>query len=280
MKISLSKILRQFFSLRSIGLPLILISFSVFSSSNLEIKSPVNGKIESLMLVGNSFFYYNNSLHNHLGSLIKNDPDVTSMRRRSITISGADLPWHDIESYLSNEQIGSFRIDTKNNNKYVPNSDTKIDAVIFMGCSLCPIHPDTKDTFQVYVKRYSEIIREKNAEPMLFMSWPYKNKPEMINPLRNVFVDTANKNNLLLIPAGEAFYEFNESYPEIDLYTKDLRHPSKEGTYLAAAVVFATLYGKATAGNPGIMNLDPEVALKIQRSVDKTVSEFMDITLR
>jgi len=28
------------------------------------------------------------------------------------------------------------------------------------------------------------------------------------------------------------------------------------------------------------MNLDPEVAHKIQRSVDKTVSEFMGITLR
>ena len=106
------------------------------------------------------------------------------------------------------------------------------------------------------------------------------NKPEMIDSLRNVFIDTANKNNLLLIPAGEAFHRFNLNHPEIDLYTKDLRHPSKEGTYLAAAVVFATLYGKATAGNTGIMNLDPEVALKIQRSVDETVSDFMGVTLR
>jgi hypothetical protein len=259
---------------------LVLIIFATFSNASLDIKTPKSEKISSLMLVGNSFFYYNNSLHNHLGDLIKNDPNVTSMKRRSITINGSDLPWHDIESYLSNEHIGSFRIDTKNNNKYVPSSNTKIDAVIFMGCSLCPIHPDTKDTFQVYVQKYSEIIRDKNAEPMLFMSWPYKNKPEMINSLRNVFINTANKNNLLLIPAGEAFYRFNLSYPEIDLYTKDLRHPSKEGTYLAAAVVFASLYGKATAGNPGIMNLDPEVAHKIQMSVDKTVSEFMGITLK
>jgi hypothetical protein len=259
---------------------LVLIIFATFSNASLDIKTPKSEKISSLMLVGNSFFYYNNSLHNHLGDLIKNDPNVTSMKRRSITINGSDLPWHDIESYLSNEHIGSFRIDTKNNNKYVPSFNTKIDAVIFMGCSLCPIHPDTKDTFQVYVQKYSEIIRDKNAEPMLFMSWPYKNKPEMINSLRNVFINTANKNNLLLIPAGEAFYRFNLSYPEIDLYTKDLRHPSKEGTYLAAAVVFTSLYGKATAGNPGIMNLDPEVALKIQMSVDKTVSEFMGITLK
>lgn len=276
----MTKCIRRFISQKAIKLSLVLIIFATFSNASLDIKTPKSEKISSLMLVGNSFFYYNNSLHNHLGDLIKNDPNVNSMKRRSITINGSDLPWHDLESYLSNEHIGSFRIDTKNNNKYVPSSNTKTDAVIFMGCSLCPIHPDTKDTFQVYVQRYSEIIRDKNAEPMLFMSWPYKNKPEMINSLRDVFVDTANKNNLLLIPAGEAFYRFNSSYPEIDLYTKDLRHPSKEGTYLAAAVVFASLYGKATAGNPGIMDLDPEVALKIQMSVDKTVSEFMGITLK
>ena len=276
----MTKCIRKFVSQKATKLSLVLIIFATFSNASLDIKTPKSEKISSLMLVGNSFFYYNNSLHNHLGDLIKNDPNVTSMKRRSITINGSDLPWHDIESYLSNEHIGSFRIDTKNNNKYVPSSNTKIDAVIFMGCSLCPIHPDTKDTFQVYVQKYSEIIRDKNAEPMLFMSWPYKNKPEMINSLRNVFINTANKNNLLLIPAGEAFYRFNLSYPEIDLYTKDLRHPSKEGKYLAAAVVFASLYGKATAGNPGIMGLDPEVALKIQMSVDKTVSEFMGITLK
>jgi hypothetical protein len=276
----MTKCIRRFVSQKATKLSLVLIIFATFSNASLDIKTPKSEKISSLMLVGNSFFYYNNSLHNHLGDLIKNDPNVTSMKRRSITINGSDLPWHDIESYLSNEHIGSFRIDTKNNNKYVPSSNTKIDAVIFMGCSLCPIHPDTKDTFQVYVQKYSEIIRDKNAEPMLFMSWPYKNKPEMINSLRDVFINTANKNNLLLIPAGEAFYRFNLSYPEIDLYTKDLRHPSKEGTYLAAAVVFASLYGKATAGNPGIMNLDPEVAHKIQMSVDKTVSEFMGITLK
>ena len=276
----MTKWILRFVSQKATKLSLVLIIFATFSNASLDIKTPKSEKISSLMLVGNSFFYYNNSLHNHLGDLIKNDPNVTSMKRRSITINGSDLPWHDIESYLSNEHIGSFRIDTKNNNKYVPSSNTKIDAVIFMGCSLCPIHPDTKDTFQVYVQKYSEIIRDKNAEPMLFMSWPYKNKPEMINSLRNVFINTANKNNLLLIPAGEAFYRFNLSYPEIDLYTKDLRHPSKEGTYLAAAVVFASLYGKATAGNPGIMNLDPEVAHKIQMSVDKTVSEFMGITLK
>ena len=44
-------------------------------------------------------------------------------------------------AYLDNKNIGSFRIDSNNDNKYIESKDTNIDAVIFMDCSLCPIHP-------------------------------------------------------------------------------------------------------------------------------------------
>ena len=83
-----------------------------------------------------------------------------------------------------------------------------------------------------------------------------------------------------LIPVGEAFYKFNNSHPEIDLYTSDLRHPSKEGSYMAAAVIFSTLYGRSTFGNAGIMNLTPEIAYKIQKVADETVEEFFQLQLK
>jgi hypothetical protein len=112
------------------------------------------------------------------------------------------------------------------------------------------------------------------------MSWSYKNKPEMFIDLKKAFIETANANNLLLIPVGEAFYKFHNVHPEIDLYTSDLRHPSKEGTYMAAAVIFSTLYGKSTFGNIGIMNLEPEDAKKIQKIADQTVEEFFQLKLK
>ena len=42
-----------------------------------------------------------------------------------------------------------------------------------------------------------------------------------------------------------AFHEVNKNYPSINLYTKDLRHPSPAGTYLAAAVLFGSIYKKS-----------------------------------
>ena len=180
---------------------------------------------------------------------------------------------------MDNPNIGNFKIDTNNDNQYVPYMDTNIDAVIMMGCSLCPIHPERKQNFNKYVKEHAMTIRAKGSEPMLFMSWAYKNKPEMFFDLKKEFLSAANLNNLLLIPVGEAFHKFNNSHPGIDLYTQDLRHPSKEGSYMAAAVIFATLYGRSTFGNAGMMDLSPEIAYKIQKVADETVEEFFQLKL-
>lgn len=259
----------------------VIFAVSVFSDELIpKIKSIKSNDIKSLMFVGHSFFYYNNSLHNHLGKLIKGDPQLGDIKRRSITINGSSLSWHDVESYLTNPKIGSFAIDANKDNSYIEYDETSLDAVIISDCSLCPIHSKTKESFYEYVKKHSNTIRKNNAIPLLFMTWGYKNKPTMYEELKKEFVKVANLNNLLLIPAGEAFYLGNKSYPEINLYTSDNRHPSEEGTYLAASVVFATLFGRSTEGNIGVGNIEPSVAIRLQKIADKTVTEFFNIQLK
>ena len=219
--------------------------------------------ISSIMLIGNSFFYYNNSLHNHLGDLYDADPDLDTPRRRSITINGSSLSWHDVESYLSNEEIGSFKIDS-DTNTYEPYEEKDIDVVIMMDCSLCPINDERKESFYKYVKKHSQTIRSKGIEPILFMSWPYKNKPEMQQQHEKEFFKASKLNNLRMVPAGPAFLFVNKNFSNINLYTEDLRHPSKEGTYLAALMVFTTLSKKSPVGNSYSMGLDPKVARTLQ----------------
>ena len=229
--------------------------------------------ISSIMLIGNSFFYYNNSLHNHLGDLYDADPDLDTPRRRSITINGSSLSWHDVESYLSNQEIGSFKIDS-DTNTYEPYKDKDIDVVIMMDCSLCPINDKRKDSFYKYVKKHSETIRSKGIEPILFMTWPYKNKPEMQQQLEKEFFKASELNNLRMIPAGQAFSFVNKNFSNINLYTKDLRHPSKEGTYLAALMIFTTLSNKSPVGNLYTMGLDSEIAKTLQHVAWNTHKDF------
>ena len=237
----------------------VFISF-VFAVSSYSDNSK---NISSIMLIGNSFFYYNNSLHNHLGDLYDADPDLDTPRRRSITINGSSLSWHDVESYLSNEEIGSFKIDS-DTNTYEPYEEKDIDVVIMMDCSLCPINDERKESFYKYVKKHSQTIRSKGIEPILFMSWPYKNKPEMQQQLEKEFFKASKLNNLRMVPAGPAFLFVNKNFSNINLYTEDLRHPSKEGTYLAALMVFTTLSKKSPVGNSYSMGLDPKVARTLQ----------------
>ena len=234
--------------------------------------------IGSIMLIGNSFFYYNNSLHNHLGDLYDADPDLDTPRRRSITINGSSLSWHDVESYLSNEEIGSFTIDS-DTNTYEPYEKQDIDVVIMMDCSLCPINDKRKEGFHEYVKKHSETIRSKGIEPVLFMTWPYKNKPEMQHKLEKEFFKAAELNNIRMIPAGQAFLYINQNFPNINLYTEDLRHPSKEGTYLATLMVFTFLSNKSPIGNTYIIDLEPDVAEILQKVAWMTYKNFQKRTL-
>ena len=259
----------------------LIFAISAFSNDLIPNIKPIkSNEIKSVMFVGHSFFYYNNSLHNHLGKLIKADPEIRDIKSRSITINGSSLSWHNVESYLNNQDIGSFKIDANKDNSYIQYDETNVDAVIMADCSLCPIHPKTKEAFYSYVAKHSKTIRENKAEPILFMTWGYKNKPTMYKKLKKEFLRAANLNNLLVVPAGEAFDLGNKSHPEINLYTSDNRHPSEEGTYLAASVVFATLFGHRTEGNIGVGNIDPSVAIKLQRIADKTVSEFFNLQLK
>ncbi|HKW82849.1 MAG TPA: hypothetical protein VJN68_03780, partial [Burkholderiaceae bacterium] len=51
--------------------------------------------IKSLLWVGNSFFYYNNSLHGHYNELTAAADAANRTRGVSVTISGSGLDWHD-----------------------------------------------------------------------------------------------------------------------------------------------------------------------------------------
>ena len=74
--------------MKKIVLALLCFTAPIFADLDPFVKSPRSENIESVMLVGNSFFYYNNSMHHYLGALVKHDPDIQSLKRRSITING------------------------------------------------------------------------------------------------------------------------------------------------------------------------------------------------
>jgi len=226
----------------------------------------------SAIYVGNSFFYYNNSMHGHV-SLMQRAAGMAAMRTTSITISGAGWEWHDVASYFRPNAVGSYRFDARNN--VVFNSNARLfDLAIMMDCSQCPIHPRLGPVFHDYARRHSETVRAHGARPVFFMSWAYKDMPEMTAQLAEAYTVAGNANDALVIPAGLAFARSMAERPGLDLYVADLRHPSLAGTYLAAATTYATLSGHSPVGNGYDAGLGAETAAFLQRMAWETVHGY------
>ena len=232
--------------------------------------SPQVENPKSVVFIGNSFFYYNNGVHKPTLGMVKASPALGKGHRfRNITINSSSLEWHDIESYVTNEKIGSFSITSENlYKKYEPE---KYDLAIMMDCSQCPIHPDRKDLFNFYVDSHSQTLRNFGVEPSLLMTWAYKDKPEMINGLSSAYIAAGNRNNIMVFPVGLAFQLSQLENPSIELYTPDKRHPSKAGTYLMAAVIYSSIYNVSPINNSYDYDLGSEVQLKLQETAWKSL---------
>jgi hypothetical protein len=245
------------------------------------IASPVKPKVTTLgemptsgIFIGNSFFYYNNSMHGHVGQLIRDavPKPVDRFRAVSATISGSGIDWHDVESYFK-PAVSAYSFGA--GNKVTFNKlDKKFDVAIIMDCSQCPIHPQLKTVFTEFTKSNSEIVRKHGAKPIFFMSWAYEDEPAMTAQLAAAYTNAGNANDALVIPAGLAFAKALYKRSSLSLYVADKRHPTLAGTYLAACTVYASLFNRSPEGNAYTAGLDPELAKFLQTVAWETVREY------
>lgn len=234
-----------------------VIALCVVVTANAQIrpkvaKLPVAPK--SVLFVGNSYFYYNNSLHDHVLNLLRSADPTRTYTATSATISGASLTMHDVDRLLSAHRRREF------------------DAVIMMDCSWCAV--DRRAAFARVVAKDVAIVRRHRAAPVLFMTWAYADKPQMIGELADVYTAAGNANNALVVPAGLAFARSLSQRPELALHVPDRSHPSLAGTYLAACVVMASVYRRSPVGNVYRAGLDEATAAFLQTIAWDTVRDY------
>lgn len=239
---------------------------------------------QSVLFVGNSYFYYNNGIHHQLSGLVAAaDPEVgKKFKTVSITISGGGLSWHDVASYFRPDGVSSYSI--VDEHEIRQNSPEKrFDVVVMADCSRCPIHPKLTGLFHESVRRHSETVRQHGAKPVLMMTWANARKPETTAPLAEQYTLAGNESQALVVPAGLAFAKARAKRPSIILQQNDNSHPTLSGTYLAACTLYAALYGKSPVGSsftgavqPRTQGLDPDTALFLQEVAWETVREYFE----
>ncbi len=240
-----------------------------------KIKNTGFEQTKTLLYVGNSFYYYNNSLHSIVLGLTNsaNPQNRGQYRSTSITISGSGFNWHDMDSYFRPGAVASYSFVGDNEirfNKF----DKPFDAVIMNDCSQCPVHPKLKDMFHEYAAKHSQSVRKHGANAILFMTWAYADKPEMTAQLADAYTTAGNANDALVIPAGLAFAKAISKKADIAIYVADKRHPSLLGSYLSACTIYASLYNKSPVGITYTAGIDAATAKFLQEVAWETVQEY------
>jgi len=131
------------------------------------------------------------------------------------------------------------------------------------------------------------------AKTVFFQTWGYKHgDPQycaatptlctymsMQDQLSRSYDLMAQKTGGILAPVGEAWRLSQQAHPEFELYQGDGKHPSPEGTYLAACVFYMILFKKDVAGAANLA-IDPAHASFFQKIAKQAVSASLQYSGR
>ena len=115
-----------------------------------------------------------------------------------------------------------------------------------------------KKKMKPHVEALKEMAEASGAKIALFLPWAPQeghlfyskkhfpsNEEEFYSKTAEKYAKLQKEFQTLLIPSGRAFHELQKTYPGIDPYCWDLRHPSLEGSYLSACCMYMTITGKS-----------------------------------
>lgn len=241
----------------------------VMAETNSQLNALVSPNPQQILYVGNSYQYYNNSLHNYVKRMAEAAyPDTADqLNSKSVTISGAYLSQHDITSYLFPGALG------------LPDP---FDVVVLQGHSGAALSDEKQQEFRDAVLRHHKNIKATGAETVLYMTPAYSEDhnsydPDMTGKIEELYTSVGNEIDAPVVPVGLAFQNAYEQRPELALHVAyDGSHPSPEGSYLAAATVFAAFYDTSVVGNPYTYygRIDEDVAAFLQQVAEDTVAEY------
>jgi hypothetical protein len=102
-----------------------------------------------------------------------------------------------------------------------------------------------------YGKKFDAEIRKEGARTILYMTWATRSKPNEQPAISQAYEGLSKELKARLAPVGNAWQSALRSNRALVLHEQDQKHPNSTGTYLAACVFYATIYGQSPEGLPG-----------------------------
>ena len=123
-------------------------------------------------------------------------------------------------------------------------------------------------------------IRQRGATPLFFLTWAHRDGwPEqgmddfesMQKQITEGYTEIAQELDVPVAPVGSAWLMAVQEYPELNLWRDDGSHPRKQGSYLAACVIYATVFQESPVGLTFQADLSGNVVKILQNIAANTV---------
>lgn len=215
--------------------------FNSEKMNKVEEKVQINRPTMRILFVGNSLTSYN-AMPEMLKNMALSDPSAgVQIEVGQYTVDGARLSqlWNAPErpSYIQN---------------------TTWDFVIFQPQSMWASTKATTDEVDRALKPWIQATKAAGALPVYVMTWPkqpgstwYEKQKSLIGGPAEMFQNLNNrtryivaKNNLLEISAGKHWAYGVIHYKTLNLYHEDGSHPSLQGSFLLALLIYKNLVDK------------------------------------
>jgi hypothetical protein len=171
---------------------------------------------------------------------------------------------------------------------HVASADTRItlgaepwDVVLLQEQSAYPAAESSRvGSFEPAVRALVGTIESRGARAQLLETWAYRDgDPEIGIPdyasmqarLAAAYLGIARKLGIGVAPAGAAWAAVRAAHPAIELWQADGSHPAAAGTYLAACVVYAAVFGASPVGLGGGGDLPGATRRTLQEAAAATV---------
>ena len=236
-----------------------------------EIKNPKPARI---LFVGNSYLYYNDSLHNHLRRMVEESfPDyIDLLEFKSATIGGSKLSHHNIDHLLEYKNLEVSK---------------PFELVILQGGSSEHLTEESRKNFLLHAELVTSKVKDSGSDAALYMIHAYVKPhedydPGMLGKVVALYDQAGKITNTNVLPVGIAFANAYKEKPNLKLHKDfDGTHPDILGTYLAACVLYASIYKKSPIGIKYnyFDSINDEDIKFLQQVAHKTVEDFYNIEL-
>ncbi|MGH8712632.1 MAG: DUF4886 domain-containing protein [Casimicrobiaceae bacterium] len=137
------------------------------------------------------------------------------------------------------------------------------DYVVLQEQSTLPLKNPAR--YHDNVRLFAPEIARHGAKAVLYLTWARQQAPQTQDTINAAVEAIGAAIGALVVPVGRAWLAARENAGDLQLYVDDGSHPSPAGSYLAACVFHASLFGAAPRGFAvsDVLQLDRSAAARL-----------------